>query len=101
LDVFEIVDHAHAILGPVPLIQMFQPVAWKAVTAKAIFCLSTDHLLAVLDFAGSAGFRFIAVISLAPGTLSALSNECAAEATVHPAGGDQIHGYCSRFFWAL
>jgi hypothetical protein len=55
-DAFKIVDHAHAIFGSIPLIQMYQPVARKAVTAKAVFSFAARQLFAVFDFAFCAGF---------------------------------------------
>jgi len=38
-DVFQIADHAHAILGPIPLIQMLQPGTREAVTKKQYLTL--------------------------------------------------------------
>jgi hypothetical protein len=55
-DFFEIVDHAHAIFGSIPLIQMVQPCARKAVTSKAILDFCVHDLLTVLDMACKAGF---------------------------------------------
>ena len=48
-DVLEIADHAHAILGSIPLIQMVQPDAREAVTIKAILDFGVHYLLTVLD----------------------------------------------------
>ncbi len=50
-DVLKIADHAHAILGSIPLIQMVQPGARKAVTTKAVLDLRVHYLLTVFDFA--------------------------------------------------
>jgi hypothetical protein len=52
----EIVNHTHAILGSIALIQMTQPVARKAVTAEAVPDTTLDYPLPVLDSAGDAGF---------------------------------------------
>ena len=49
-NVLEIADHAHAILGSIPLIQMVQPVAREAVTSKAVLDFGVHYLLTVLDF---------------------------------------------------
>jgi hypothetical protein len=38
----EIADHAHAILGSIPLIQMFQPGTREAVTTKAVLGFSVQ-----------------------------------------------------------
>jgi len=46
---FKIADHAHAILGCIPPIQMVQPDAREAVTIKAIIDFRVHHLLTVLD----------------------------------------------------
>jgi hypothetical protein len=48
-DVLEVFDHAHAVLGPITLIQMLQPGARETVTAKAVLGFGVHHLLAVLD----------------------------------------------------
>ena len=45
----EIGDHAHAVLGSIPLVQMIQPVAGEAVTSKAVLGVRVRYLLAVLD----------------------------------------------------
>ena len=52
----EIVNHAHAILGSIALIQMAQPVARKAVTGEAVPDTTLDYVLTVLDSAEDAGF---------------------------------------------
>jgi hypothetical protein len=49
--VLEVFDHAHAVLGSIPLIQMVQPDARIAVTNKAVLGFGAAHLLTVLDFA--------------------------------------------------
>jgi hypothetical protein len=50
-NVIEVINHAHAILGPIPLIQMVQPDARKAATTKAVLGFGVRHLLTALDFA--------------------------------------------------
>ena len=62
-NVIEIADHAHAILGSIPLIQMVQPNAREAVTTEAVLDFGVHHLLTVLDSAHDANFRFEAVIA--------------------------------------
>jgi len=76
--VLEIVDHAHAILGPIPLIQTVQPVIGEAVTTKAVLDYAVHDLLPVFDFTCDAGFRFEAVVTPATGAWFPLSCECAA-----------------------
>ena len=84
----KIVDHAHAILGSIPLIQMFQPVAREAVTTKAVLDFGVHYLLTVLGFTCDAGFRFEAVVSPATGAWFLISCECAAESAIHSAGSN-------------
>jgi hypothetical protein len=94
-DVLEIADHAHAIPGPIPLIQMIQPGTGEAVATEAVPDFGINDLLAVFDSAFDAGFRFEAVLTPATGAWFLLSCECAAEAAIHSAGSDQLSGYCS------
>ena len=86
---FEIVDHAHAVLGPIARIQVIQPVAGKSVTAEAVPDFALYYLLTVLDPANDAGFRLDAVVAPAAGTGILFSCIRDTEATIHPAGGDQ------------
>jgi hypothetical protein len=67
LYVHEIVDHAHAILGPIALIQVIQPVARKAVTVEAVPGPALHELFTDLDPAGDAGLWLNAVIAPATG----------------------------------
>jgi hypothetical protein len=55
-DSVEILDHTHAILGSISLIQMVQSGARKAVTPKTVFDSATNYLLAVLNIARNTGF---------------------------------------------
>ncbi len=48
-DVLKIVDHAHAILGSIPLIQMIQHGTREAVTIKAVLDFGVHYLLTVFD----------------------------------------------------
>ena len=63
--VLKIVNHAHAILGSIPFIQVIQPVARKASTAEAVLDPTFHYLLAILDSARNAGFRFETVVTSA------------------------------------
>jgi len=56
LYIVEIVNHTHTILRPIALIQVVQPVAGKAVTAKAVLEFLFHHLFAVLDSTPDAGY---------------------------------------------
>ena len=84
----KIADHAHAVLGSIPLIQMVQPVAREAVTKKQYLTLAFSHLLTVLDSTYDAGFRFEAVVTSTTGAWFLISCECAAETAIHSAGSD-------------
>jgi len=88
---FEIFNHAHVVLGPVPLIQMFQIGAWEAVADEAELGFSACHLLAVLDPTNDAGFRFEAIIATAAGAWVPISCVRTAAAAVHSAWSDQLY----------
>lgn len=66
-DVIEIFDHAHAILGSIPVIQIFQPGTREAVATEAILGFGVYYLLAVFDQARNANFRLEAVVAKAAG----------------------------------
>jgi hypothetical protein len=93
-NVLEVADHAHAIPGSVPLIQMVQPGTGEAVATEAVLDFGIHDLLAVLDPAYDAGFRFEAVIPSAAGAWFPVPCVCAAEAAIHSTGSDQIRGNC-------
>ena len=88
-DALKIIDHAHAIPGSVPLIQMVQPGTGKAVTTEAVPDFGVHDLLAVFDSACDAGFCFAAVVSPATGACLPVSCICATETAVHSTGSDQ------------
>jgi hypothetical protein len=57
IDHFEIIDHAHSVLIPVSLVQMFQPIARKTIaTSRTIHDISFSELFAVFDFTGRTVF---------------------------------------------
>ena len=85
-NVLEIVDHAHAVLGSIALIQIFQSGARKAVTIEAVLDFSVHYLLTVFDSARDTNFCFEAVITSATGARLLISCICDAEATIHTAG---------------
>jgi hypothetical protein len=90
-DVFEILDHAHAIFGPIALIEMFQAGAGKVGATETVFYSTAHDPLTVLDQAGDAGVRFMHTVDPAAGTGIPLPSECMAKMTVHATGGDQHH----------
>jgi hypothetical protein len=54
-DVLEIVNHAHAIFGSIPLIQMVQCITRKAVATEAVLYSGFHYIHTVLDTAQDAG----------------------------------------------
>ena len=91
-DVPEIVDHAHAIPGSIPLIQTVQSGARKAVTTEAVFDFGGHQLLAVVNTAHRAGFRFENVVTSAARASLLVPSKCPAETAVHSAGSDERCG---------
>jgi hypothetical protein len=87
-DVLEISDHAHTILGSIPLIQMVQSGAWEAVTSKAVLDFGGYYLLTVFDSTYDARFQFEAIVTSATGAGLLLSCVCEAEAAIHSARSD-------------
>ena len=62
---FEIINHAHSILGSVSLIQLFQPGAGETVTAfGTILGFSFGELFAVSNFTCIAVFRFLTFLTI-------------------------------------
>jgi hypothetical protein len=94
-NVLEIANHAHAIPGSVPLIQMGQSVTREAVTTEAVLDFSVQDPLTIIDSTYDAGFRFEAVLTSATGAWFLIPCVCAAEAAIHSAGGNQLRGNCS------
>lgn len=89
LYVHEIVDHTHAILGPITLIHVIQPVARKPVAAEAVPDFTVPYLLTVLDSACDAGLWFAAVVDSATGACLLISSICDTKTTVHSTGSNQ------------
>ena len=87
-DILQIFNHAHSILGSIPLIQMVQPGAGKAVATETILDFTAHYLLTVLDTARNAGLRFETVVTSTAGACLYLSYICATKAAVHSAGCD-------------
>lgn len=98
LDVLQIVSHTHAILGSIPLVQVFQSRAGKTVATEAIFRLTFCYLLTVLNSAGHAGFRFETIVSSATWAYILISYKSVAEAAVHSAGSYQSREKCVCLF---
>lgn len=88
----EVLDHAHAVFGPVALIQVEQPVAGKALAAVAVAGLELLPLRAGFDAAGEACLALVAVVAPAAGAGVLLARIRHAEPAVHAAGGDEGGG---------
>ena len=89
LDVHEIVNHTHSVFGPITLIQVIQPVAWKPVTAEAVLEFTLPYLLTVFDLACNAGFWFDAVVASTTGACLLISCICTTETTIRSTGSNQ------------
>jgi hypothetical protein len=87
--VLEIINHTHAILGSIALIQMVQFITRKAVATEAVLDSGFHYIHTVLDTAQDAGLRFDTVVASATGACLLISYICATEATIHSAGSDQ------------
>ena len=88
-DTLQIVNHAHAILGSITLIQVCQTITGIAGATEAELDATLHDLLTVLNSARHAGFRFMAVITSAARTGLLLAPISTTELTVHATGGDQ------------
>ena len=85
----EIVDHAHGVSGPIPIVQVFQGGARKAFAGAAERVSAFLQFPAILDLARDAGFRLEAVVTSTPGACVLFPAIGTAEAAVHSAGSDQ------------
>ena len=93
-NVLQIFNHAHAILGSVPLIQVVQPGAREAITTETVIDFGVNNLITVLDSTRDTNFCFEAVITSATGAWFLISCVCNAEPAIHSAGSDQFRGNC-------
>lgn len=87
-DIFEILEHAHAVTGPVSLIQVLQTRAGKLLTRKAKPWFSILERFAILNPAFHAVARFIDVVPAAAGTFLFVPQIRHTDAAVHSAGSD-------------
>jgi hypothetical protein len=82
----QIVNHAHAVLRAVALVQATQTLTGKA---RAVGAEASTSCLASLDLAGNACLALSAIIASAARAAIPATPKGAAEAAIHPAGGDQ------------
>jgi hypothetical protein len=88
-NVFQVLDHAHVVTGPVAFIQALQASTGELLTlkAKSRFCIL--EALAVFDPAMNTIVRFVDIDSSAAGTLVFVSQISQTNAAVHSAGRDE------------
>lgn len=96
--VHEVLDHAHAVPGPVAFVQAVQHYARKAAATEAVPGLSLRSLCTIFDFTCNAGLRFKTVVAPAAGACLFFPDICPAEAAVHSTGSDQYCGNRSFLF---
>lgn len=89
-DALKILNRAHAILGSIPLVQMVQPMARKAVAVEAMSRTGIRHIRAILDTARDAGFRLGTAATSAAGAGFSVSHICTTEAAVYSAGSNKL-----------
>ncbi len=63
LDIFEVFNHAHAIIGPVSLVDMRDHLAWIMSAAETKSVVSVGQVGAILNFAPCARFCFVVIIT--------------------------------------
>ncbi len=89
LDVFEILDHAHVVFGPIPLVHVLHPFAGKAVTLKTKLQIPLLKDFAVFDFAPESGDGFVGVFHPATRAGVFVSQVSHAGSAVHSARSDE------------
>jgi hypothetical protein len=77
------------VFGAISLIQMFQLVAGKSLTAKTKFNFFFLKNFAIFDFTSNPGNGFLDVCFPATRTFIFFSQISHAKATIHSAGGDK------------
>jgi len=89
LDVFEILDGAHVVLGSIPLIHVLHLLAGKAVTLETELQIPLLKNFAVFDFAPEGGDGFVWAFHPASRTGIFVSQISPAGSTIHSAGGNE------------
>ena len=88
-DVLQIVDHAHTILGSVPLIQVIQSAQGKFSQPEQYLTSAPATLSQFLIGHSTRVFGFGTVVTSASGTWITISHVCETKAAVHSAGSDE------------
>ena len=89
LQILEILDHAHSVVGPVPFIELLQTSTGNVVACGAVFHPATLPLFTGFDAAKHAGLRFPAVLCLTARTGVGQPHIGPAQSAVHSARRDQ------------
>jgi hypothetical protein len=87
-DIFQIFDHAHAVVGPVSFIQMFQGIAGNLVAFKTVFCITFTEKYTGFYFTSDPRHGLFGIISSAPGAFVLFPQISHANSAVHSAGCD-------------
>ena len=96
-DIGKIFNHAHCVLGPVPLIKTFKVFARHHGAGSTIFITVLAQNIAVPDLALFARFRFFCIHCPAAGAMVVCAKICLAYPAIHPARGDE-RGFYPRFY---
>jgi len=87
-DIFEVLQHAHAVFGSVSFIQLLQSGAGVDSAGKAIFHFPLLEFIAVSDYTSDAAIRYILIAAPATRTNPFLPQMCVANTAIHAAGSD-------------
>jgi len=89
LDVFEILDGTHVVLGSISLIHVLHLLARKTVTLETELQILLLKRFAVFDLAPESGDGFVRVFHPASRTSVCVSQISPAGSTIHSAGGNE------------
>jgi hypothetical protein len=88
LNVFQVIDHAHGIFGPVTLVYSFYPEAWKFITFKTVFKCSSLSFLTILYQTQRAGFGLKLIVPITTRADIFIPDISVTQAAIHPAGSN-------------
>lgn len=90
LDVFQILDHAHAVARPVEFVQMFHSVTGKPFTLRTKTQLTCSKVPAFFEPASHPAGAMADIGASATGTLFCFSQIRHTKTAIHPAGRDEL-----------
>lgn len=76
LDVLQVLDHAHTVLGSVPFIDVFDPLARITIATTTMLEIALGQLFTVFDLAARTGFYIAGFYTPAAGACIAFSDIC-------------------------